>query len=76
MAVVVKNYCYDVISADLDYKVHKHPQQDMRDLGFIIKKSEPCQLADCWWFRVEKEPDNIPGYITEMSHGFKFSDER
>ena len=73
---MVKNYWYDLIGADLNYGINEHPQRQMRKLGFHFIKSEPVSIADCWWFRVDEEPNIIPGYITRLGDDFKFSDER
>lgn len=71
----MKNYRYDVIGAHYD-GVSEHPQRQMKNLGYKIIKSEPVSIADCWWFRVENEIDNIPSYLYQMGDDFKFSDER
>lgn len=71
----MKNYRYDLISASVDYSIDVHPQVDMKRLGFKVVKSEPVPIADCWWFRAENIPDNLPGYLHEMSDDFRFSDE-
>jgi hypothetical protein len=72
----MKNYRYDMIGADLDYNIHEHPQAQMKKLGFKLIKSEPVPVADCWWFKVENEIENVPGYLDLMLDDFKFSDER
>ena len=71
----MKNYRYDIISADLDFGIKKHPQQQMKELGFEVLKSEPVPIGDCWWFRVEDSQIDIPEYLTPMSDDFRFSDE-
>lgn len=72
----MSNYKYDVIGADLDYGVKKHPISDIMNIGFNIIKAEPCMLADCWWFRSDTDVKEIPPYIIKLSDDFKFSDER
>ena len=69
------DYRYDLISADIDYGVRIHPQQDLTDRGYKWIKSEPCSIADCWFFRFEEELDNPPAYLQKLSNGFKFADE-
>lgn len=69
------NFRYDMIGASLS-GVNKHPQQDMKDLGFNVIKSECFSVGDCWWFRVDNENDIsvIPNYL-DRRDVFKFSDE-
>ena len=71
----MKHYRYDIIGADLDAGIKEHPQSQMKNLGFKLIKSEPVPIADCWWFRVENEIENIPSYLTLMPDDFKFSGE-
>lgn len=70
------HYRYDVIGADLDYNIHKYPQQDLEDRGYKWIKSEPFSIADCWIFRFQNELKNPPKYLQRISDDFKFSDER
>lgn len=70
------NYRYDLYEADVDYKINKHPQQDLIDRGFTWIKSEPFSIADCWIFRFEKPIENPPPYLVRIRDDFKFSDER
>ena len=70
------HYRYDVISADIDYHISKHPQQDLKDRGYKWTKSEPFPIADCWIFRFEKELIDPPKYLTRISDAFSFSDEK
>ena len=69
------NYRYDCMSAELEYNIEKHPQQDLidRDLNYI--KSEPFPIIDCWIFRFDHILDNPPPYLIRISDNFKFSDE-
>ena len=73
----MKNYNYDVIGADIDFHVAKHPIQDIKDLGFHIIKAEAFPIVDCWIFRVDNENEvvNIPAYIRPVSDNFKFTGE-
>ena len=71
----MKHYRYDLIGAYYD-SVREHPQVQMKKLGYEVIKSEPVPIADCWWFRVKNEIKDIPSYLYEMKHEFKFSDER
>lgn len=64
-----------MIGAEIDYGVSKHPQVQMRKLGFHVIKSEPFPIGDCWWFRVDNDIENFPEYLYEMRDDFKFSDE-
>lgn len=70
------NYRYDLIGADLDYNIKKHPQQDLIDRGYKWIKCEPCSIADCWFFRFENELNNCPQYLERISDKFTFSDEK
>ena len=70
----MKHYRYDLISAYLD-EVKEHPQAVMEKLGKIIK-CESCPIADCWVFRVEKEINSLPSFLSELDDDFKFTDER
>lgn len=67
------HYRYDLISADIDWGVRVHPQQDLKDRGYSWIASEPFAIADCWIFRFDKELDNPPGYLTRISDDFRFS---
>ena len=69
------NYRYDVISA-CHQGISKHPERQMEILGFECVKSEPCPIADCWFFRTTNEIENTPDYITKLDDDFKFADER
>ena len=71
----MKHYRYDMIGAYREAGVEEHPQEDMKNLGFKVIKSEPVPIADCWWFRVENEIDNLPSYLYPMRDDFKFSNE-
>lgn len=70
----MKNYRYDLISAYLD-GVKEHPQAVMEKLGKVIK-CESCPIADCWFFRMEKEIDPLPSFLEELDDDFEFTDER
>lgn len=72
----MKNLRYDVIGADIDYGVKLHPQNDMMRLGYNVIKSEPVPIGDCWWFRVENDIENRPGYLHDLKDDFLFSDEQ
>jgi hypothetical protein len=70
----MKNYRYDLISAYLD-GVKVHPKTVMGKLGKVIKY-ESCPIADCWAFRMEKEINPLPSFLSELDDDFKFTDER
>lgn len=70
------HYHYDVIAADIDYGIKKHPQQDLTDRRLHWTKAEPFIIADCWIFRFEKPIENPPPYLTRIKDDFKFSDEK
>lgn len=70
----MKHYRYDLISAYLD-EVKENPQAVMEKLGKIIK-CESCPIADCWVFRMEKEINPLPSFLSELDDDFKFTDER
>lgn len=71
----MKHYRYDVIGAFYS-GIKEHPQKQMKNLGYNVVKAEPVTIADCWWFRVDNEIENVPEYLYSMSDDFKFSDER
>lgn len=70
----MKNYRYDLISTYLD-GVKEHPQAVMEKFGKIIK-CEYCPIADCLVFRMEKEINPLPNFLSELDDDFKFTDER
>lgn len=69
-----KCFRYDVLDAGIGYHIKKHPQEDMRSLGFVLLNSEPCSIADCWFFEVDDEdsnyPKQIPGYLKEIDSNY------
>lgn len=69
------NYRYDVISA-CHQGISNHPKRQMKILGYEVVKSEPCPIADCWFFRTTNEIENPPDYITKLDDDFKFAEER
>lgn len=71
----MKNYRYNLITADLDCGIHEHPQVQMKKLGAKVVKYEPVPIGDCWWFRTENEITPLPEYLFEMPDDFKFSGE-
>lgn len=70
----IKHFRYDLWGAD-NAGVHEHPQAQMKKLGFHYVKCEPVPIADCWWFRCDEYPDEIPEYIDIMNDDFRFSEE-
>jgi hypothetical protein len=72
---MIKHYKYDIIGAYYS-GVHEHPQKQMKNLGYNVVKAEPVPIADCWWFRVDNEIENVPDYLILMRNDFKFSNER
>jgi hypothetical protein len=72
----MKNYFvrYDLIGADLEHNIHKHPQKQMRileeELNFKVIGSEPVSIADCWMFWLESDNENLelPDYITVLDY--------
>lgn len=62
---------YDLIDSDIKYGVKKHPQEQMKELGFIVVKSQPFTIGDCWIFETTNKPKNLPGYLREIKH-FEF----
>lgn len=71
----MKNYRYSLRGAVL-IGVDKHPQMQMKILGYEVVKSEPCPIADCWFFRTTNEIENQPDYITKLDDDFKFAYEQ
>lgn len=53
-------------------EVRKHPQQDMRDLGFNVIAGVAQSVGDQWWFTVEKLIEPLPEYITPMEYDFEY----
>jgi hypothetical protein len=72
----MKHYRYDMYGAIVCNGIKEHPQKQMKNLGYNVIKAEPVTIADCWWFRVDNEIENVPEYLYPMSDDFKFSDER
>lgn len=71
----MNHYVYWMLTADLECGINKHPQDQMKELGFNVVKCEPVSIADCWWFRTTNEITPLPPYIKRMKDDFKFSDE-
>ena len=71
----MKHYRYDMYSASRS-GIKEHPQKQKKNLGNNVFKAEPVTIADCWWFRVDNDIENVPEYLYLMSDDFKFSDER
>lgn len=69
------HYVYWMLTADLDCGISKHPQDQMRELGFDVVKCEPVTIADCWWFRTTNKIAHLPPYLKRLKDDFKFSDE-
>lgn len=61
---------YDTIGAFID-GVKKHPQQDMKDRGFIINRAEAIPIGDAWVFEVVDNNIALPKYIS-LQDGFAF----
>lgn len=58
---------YCMMTADLDCKVHKHPQIMMRELGITYQHATPQSIGDQWWFwNCDSLPDELPKYLTPM----------
>jgi len=70
------HYRYDLIGADIDYNIKKHPQQDLMDRKLQWIKAEPFSIADCWIFRFKEVIENPPPYLIRINDDFKFSDEK
>ena len=68
----MKQLCYDMWSAQVNYNVNTHPQQHMKDLGFILINSVPQSIADCWWFTVEDFDFDLPPYLSYMEYNFDY----
>lgn len=65
-----------MLEANYYYGIDAHPQRQMQILGASIIKSEPCPVADSWFFRCDHKMQFVPGFIHELSDDFKFSDEK
>ena len=57
-------YRYDMIGANLDCHVNKHPQQDMKDRGYQFVCSAAFPLGEFWYFFTEYELADTPSYLT------------
>lgn len=58
---------YDVIEA-YECGVKRHPQEQMRFLGYQLIDSIPQSIADCWWFTVDKFIEPLPTYLHKMRY--------
>lgn len=78
---MIKNLKYDFIRESRwcikNNQLPMHPQHRMEDLGLHYTKSEPCPLADGWFFRVDNYEENmeLPEFIIILSDEFRFADE-
>ncbi|MCP3965613.1 MAG: hypothetical protein GY718_04555 [Lentisphaerae bacterium] len=55
-------------TADLEYGETRHAQVIMKSLGITYQHSTPQSMGDQWWFwNCENIPQELPGYITELS---------
>ena len=70
----LRYYRYDIIGADVDYGIKMRPKDDMKRMGFDVRKSEASSFGECWFFMVTGGPDVIPGYLHEISCA-PFSDD-
>ena len=68
----MKQLYYDMYSAQVNYGVKKHPQADMRDLGFKLINSVAQSVADAWWFTVEDFDFELPGYLKPMEYNLNY----
>ncbi len=66
-----KCFRYDLINAGIKYHVNKHPQEDMWEHGFVLLKSEPIPIGDCWIFEVDDKDKNYPKEIPLYLHEIK-----
>lgn len=46
---------------------HKHPMDEMEELGITYQHATPQSISDQWWFwNCENIPNELPKYITEL----------
>lgn len=64
----MKKIRYDLISA-YNSGIDKHPQINMKELGYIILHVEPIPMGDCIIYEVEEIKYPLPKYITIISNG-------
>lgn len=64
---MVKKYKYDVWEACIKYDVSRHPQAEIKRLGFHPIRYEPCPIAECWFFWAEDDIKELPGYVVECN---------
>lgn len=64
--MIIKIFRYDMIGAYHYNNIKTHPQEDMNRLGFHLVESKPLPICDCWWFKCDKYPKDIPDYIDEI----------
>lgn len=58
---------YDMITADY-CGIKKHPQEQMKLLGYKLIDSIPQSIADCWWFTVDKFIEPLPEYLHKIKY--------
>lgn len=52
--------------------VHVHPQEDMKRLNLKIQYSEPCPIADAWFFCIQDCSCVLPSYIDDIGCATEF----
>lgn len=68
--MIMIDYRYDLIKADIDYHIKEHPQIDLTKKGLKWERCEPCPIADCWFFEFKKEIINPPPYLEKLNTKF------
>lgn len=62
---------YDLITAD-DMGIHKHPQEQMKILGYEVLDAVPQSLYDGWWFTVKEFIEPLPKYLSKITYNFDY----
>ena len=67
-----KQLKYDVMMAGLMCGVNKHPQKQMKELGYNVIGSVPQTISDSWWFTVEEYIEPLPKYLSKFEYNFNY----
>lgn len=66
MAKIHLRYCYR--TAYVEYKINKHAQSQMSDLGIKYSHSTPQSMGEQFWFwNCENVPDELPKYLQVLN---------
>ena len=63
----IKHLRYCCMTASIECKETKHPQEVMDNIGITYQHATPQSIADQWWFwNCENVPDKLPKYLTPL----------